>query len=84
MKPKNPPKTAGANRVGSGPFVRPCAHRRTWVVNGGHGEWCYECGAFRALAVIRENQSAPRTTWVRPTGAGGENPWKKMREIRKA
>jgi len=59
-----------------------CRHNRTWMISGGYGEWCYECGAYRGLVRVGENASAPRTTWVRPVGKGGENPYEKMREIK--
>lgn len=53
-----------------------CRHRGTWIIAGGHAEWCYECGAFRGLAPVPGyNQSYARTYWARPTGIGGKNPW---------
>lgn len=53
-----------------------CRHNRYWIINGGYGLWCYECGAYRAMTVIKNGTtSVPRSGWIKPTGMGGENPW---------
>ena len=55
---------------------KPCRHRRSWIVFGGNGEWCYECGALRMLESIGgTNQSKPLTRWAKPTGKDGKNPY---------
>lgn len=59
-----------------------CRHQRTWVMFGGRGEWCYECGAYRDLVKINGAQSKPISNWIRPVGKGGKNPfdiWMKSR-----
>ena len=58
---------------------QPCRHgRHSWIVSGGSGEWCYVCGAYRGLAKVGDNISAPRTLWVVPTGNPGNNPTEKL------
>ena len=37
-------------------------------------EWCYECGAFRVLK-IKDGNLCVDSTWCRPVGNGGVNPW---------
>ena len=59
-----------------------CRHRATWLVAGGHIEWCYECGAIRRLTTEAPNISIPLGKWARPTGRGGENPWEAWEEER--
>lgn len=54
-----------------------CRHRKSWIIGGGRYEWCYECGSFRELEDLSENCSIPFSPWVKPTGAGGENPYSK-------
>lgn len=51
-----------------------CKHRRTWMIAGGHYEWCYECGAVRGMRFMDSNSIAPRTYWERPVGMRGQNP----------
>lgn len=68
-------------RLPAAPCSAKCKHRKTWMICGGFGEWCYECGAFRGLRQVAENSFAARTTWVRPVGVGGENPYSKMRDL---
>lgn len=55
--------------------MKPCRHRRTWLIAGGYHEWCYECGALRRMEVAPPNSCYPVTRWTRPTGIGGDNPW---------
>ena len=49
---------------------------------GGHGEWCYECGALRRMAVVEPNHVYPKTRWTRPVGKDGKNPYP-MIELKK-
>lgn len=59
-----------------------CDHRRTWLIGG--VEWCYECGAIRhTVSVPDRNAVAPYTTWVRPIGIGGPNPYQNMKRLEK-
>ena len=52
--------------------------RSSWIICGGHAEWCYQCGAWRQLqhtalaqvSVIKGKEGR----WHRPTGIGGPNP----------
>jgi hypothetical protein len=62
-----------------------CKHRDTWLVCGAWGEWCYRCGAFRGMSHVKgkENSVTSRTTWVRPVGEKGDNPYSKMRTLKK-
>lgn len=54
-----------------------CRHRDSWIVFGGLAEWCYRCGAWRKLKPVKGSaaQLESASTWVRPVGAEGENPW---------
>lgn len=58
-----------------------CRHRATWIICGGHAEWCYRCGAIRKLLLVNALVSVPTTTWVRPVG-DGKNPYEKMRDLK--
>ena len=49
-----------------------CRHYKAWVA--GLMEWCYECGAFRSL-VLRDGNLCADSTWCRPVGKNGEDPW---------
>lgn len=51
-----------------------CRHRGSWIVGSGSYEWCYECGALRALMKVAPNESQVISYWLRPVGVGGENP----------
>jgi hypothetical protein len=64
------------------PFKRPkkCKHRNCWVINGGYGLWCYECGAYRQTTVEGVNSVVPIGRWIKPTGIGGKNPYEKLVE----
>ena len=57
-----------------------CRHRSAWVINGGYGLWCYECGAYRQTKVVDgTNHIVPiGKRWIKPTGIGGENPASKL------
>lgn len=59
-----------------------CRHRKSWLVAGGFIEWCYECGAIRKMGRVAgtENAVAPRSTWAKPVGKGGKNPYNEMRD----
>lgn len=59
-----------------------CNHNRTWVICGGYGQWCFECGAFRGTNPLESGLVTGRTSWVSPVGAGGESPYSKMRELK--
>jgi len=55
-----------------------CKHRKAWIINGGYGLWCYECGAYRQ-SQIKNNTVVPLgKRWIKPTGIGGENPASKL------
>ncbi len=60
-----------------------CCHSHTWIVGGGSGEWCYQCGAYRGLRSLGGNRLAARTNWVRPTGPDGKNPFEKLKELKR-
>ena len=62
--------------------VSRCRHNGTWLICGGYGEWCYECGALRRMQVVNRNEVRAETQWCRPTGIGGANPYP-MKELRK-
>jgi hypothetical protein len=54
-----------------------CRHNKTWLVSGGLLEWCYECGAIRQMRRVKNaNAVTPDSKWAKPTGKGGDNPWK--------
>jgi hypothetical protein len=56
-----------------------CRHRKTWLVAGGHIEWCYECGAMRQMERIDGvNAVKSKGRFIRPVGKGGENPYKQL------
>lgn len=55
--------------------MQKCRHNSSWIIAGGHWEWCYACGALRELRKIAPNGSVPYTQWVKPTGKPGNNPW---------
>ena len=60
-----------------------CKHRKTWLLGLQTViEWCYECGAIRGMLDQEPNVCRPTTTWVRPTGEGGDNPYAKMRPLK--
>lgn len=57
-----------------------CRHEQnSWIICGGHGEWCYVCGAFRGLTVSEPNHCYPRTIWIKPTGDKKNNPSEKLK-----
>lgn len=62
---------------------RGCRHYHTWIIAGGYWEWCYECGAVRELRPFGTNSCAPHSTWVRPVGRNGENPYDKLRNMKR-
>jgi hypothetical protein len=63
-------------------YMTRCRHERhSWII-GGHSEWCYVCGAYRGLKVIKEGMVAPRTNWVRPTGKPENNPYDTLKQIK--
>jgi len=52
-----------------------CRHSKAWIINGGFGLWCYECGAYRQTT-IRDSCIVPISKhWIKPTGVGGKNPF---------
>jgi len=51
-----------------------CRHERSWIIMGGHAEWCYVCGAWRQLKRIEPNGSIPNSKWNRPSGDKNINP----------
>lgn len=63
-----------------------CRHRKTWLLAGGHLEWCYECGAIRQMdksielnsVFVRVGDDGRKARFIRPTGKGGDNPYKKL------
>ncbi len=64
-----------------------CKHRKSWIVCGGHLEWCYQCGAIRQLVKTGPAASTVGGPWTCPTGVDGDNPAtseaKKMDQWRK-
>ena len=52
-----------------------CRHTGTWFLAGGRVEWCWQCGALRALHIVGENACEPKGRWTKPRGKDGENPW---------
>lgn len=45
-------------------------------------EWCYQCGAIREMKRADfVNTVRPASTWVRPVGKDGENPYEKLRKL---
>ena len=58
-----------------------CRHSSSWIMAGGHIEWCYRCGAVRRLRKISPMASVPASTWARPVGPDGKNPWPKVRGV---
>jgi hypothetical protein len=71
--------------AGSKAMKKPCRHNKSWFVQDGRIEWCYECGAFREMTRLKcSNIITPITPWVKPVGKGGENPfeaWIKRTEV---
>lgn len=63
-----------------------CRHRKTWLVAGGFIEWCYECGAIRQMqrttvpnwVMPMTGKDGNRARFIKPVGAGGENPYEKL------
>lgn len=56
-----------------------CYHNRnSWIIMGGHAQWCYVCGAYRNLRREEPNIIYPASAWRRPTGNPGNNPWERM------
>jgi hypothetical protein len=51
-----------------------CRHRTSWILGSSY-EWCYRCGAFRRLRATGLTSMVPVTTWCRPTGPNGDNPF---------
>lgn len=53
-----------------------CKHRKTWIINAGYAEWCYQCGAFRLLKPneLQSGTSIVISPWCVPVGVDGENP----------
>ena len=48
-----------------------CRHRTTWIISS-HGEWCWGCGAYRALRPVSPVGCAVASDWAYP---GQVNPW---------
>jgi hypothetical protein len=48
--------------------------RNSWLICGGHIEWCYQCGAWRNLRHVKQNILVAASKWHRPSGIGGPNP----------
>jgi hypothetical protein len=50
--------------------------RSSWLIAGGHIEWCYQCGAWRQLRrdPALANAFVAASPWQRPSGIGGVNP----------
>jgi hypothetical protein len=47
-----------------------CRHQHSWLIAGGHYEWCAECGALRPLVVAPAGNTcslSPTMTWAYPT-----------------
>jgi len=55
-----------------------CYHQRnSWLIAGGHIEWCYACGAWRQLIQIGGKlYPAEKGKWYKPSGDPKVNPWK--------
>jgi len=56
-----------------------CRHERnSWLICGGHIEWCYACGAWRNLKQIAPNgwtrADPPHDKWHKPSGDPKVNP----------
>lgn len=48
--------------------------RSSWLICGGHIEWCYQCGAWRQLKQVDPGCFVAISKWTKPTGIGGINP----------
>lgn len=48
--------------------------RSSWIICGGHAEWCYACGAWRQLRRVSVNAVEPAGKWHKPSGNPKENP----------
>lgn len=49
-----------------------CRHHRSWLIAGGHYEWCAQCGALRPLVVAPAGNMCsldPARTWAYPDAA---------------
>lgn len=58
-----------------------CRHERnSWIICGGCAEWCFVCGAYRGLKIVKPNVCAPRTKWIKPTGDKEKNPYHLLRK----
>lgn len=60
-----------------------CRHERnSWIILGGLAEWCYACGAWRALGIVRGNElermPGDAGKWHRPSGDKNINPYKEI------
>ncbi len=55
-----------------------CRHERnSWLLAGGHIEWCFACGAWRQMTVTdRGVYPAEKRGWYKPSGDPKVNPWK--------
>lgn len=55
-------------------------HERTsWLIMGGHIEWCYVCGAYRQMEVSKTTNAVwpmIKNGWHKPSGNPDVNPWK--------
>ena len=59
-------------------FVR-CRHSDAWVMGGGYGLWCPECGAWRPMKPSGdENVIVPRGGWHTPRRYKGVKPTLKL------
>ncbi len=59
-----------------------CRHNKSWLVAGGHIEWCYQCGAIRIMRNhYKINGVTPASNWAKPTGLNGDNPYEKWKMI---
>lgn len=46
-----------------------CYHgRNSWIICGGHAEWCFACGAWRQLQRLDAVSSVPYSEWHLPSG----------------
>jgi hypothetical protein len=52
-----------------------CRHRDSWIIGSGAYLWCYRCGALRRCQETGPAQISPTSSWCKPVGPTGENPW---------
>lgn len=56
-----------------------CRHSGAWVMCGGYGLWCPECGAWRPMKPSGDsNVIVPRGGWHTPRRYKGVNPTLKL------